>query len=57
MAAEKWLSSEAADVSDSELFQRDHMLLEMWPEARRRRCMSFLSAWSDAGSKEWAGPT
>jgi hypothetical protein len=41
MAAEKWLSSEAADVSDSELFQRDHMLLEMWPEARRRRCMSF----------------
>jgi hypothetical protein len=36
MAAEKWPSSEVADVSESELFQRDQMLLEMWPEACRR---------------------
>ncbi|HET9688318.1 MAG TPA: PilZ domain-containing protein [Pseudolabrys sp.] len=36
MAAEKWPDSEAADVSDIELFQRDKMLLEMWPEACRR---------------------
>jgi len=36
MAAEKWPSSEVADVSESELFQRDRMLLEMWPEACRR---------------------
>jgi hypothetical protein len=36
MAAEKWPSSEPADVSESELFQRDQMLLEMWPEACRR---------------------
>ena len=35
MAEEKWPSSEA-DVSESELFQRDQMLLEMWPEACRR---------------------
>jgi hypothetical protein len=36
MAAEKWPDSEAADVSEIELFQRDKMLLEMWPEACRR---------------------
>src|SRR5262245_18855592 len=35
MAEEKWPSSQA-DVSESELFQRDQMLLEMWPEACRR---------------------
>jgi hypothetical protein len=36
MAADKWSGSETADVSESELFQRDQMLLEMWPEACRR---------------------
>jgi hypothetical protein len=36
MAAEKWPGSETAGVSEIELFQRDKMLLEMWPEACRR---------------------
>ena len=36
MAAEKWPGSERADISEIELFQRDRMLLEMWPEACRR---------------------
>jgi hypothetical protein len=35
MAAEKWPGSETAGVSEIELFQRDRMLLEMWPEAFR----------------------
>jgi hypothetical protein len=36
MAAEKWPGSETADVSEIDLFLRDQMLLEMWPEACRR---------------------
>jgi PilZ domain len=36
MAAETWPISELGDVSEAELFQRDHALLEMWPEACRR---------------------
>jgi hypothetical protein len=36
MAAEEWPSSEAGEVSPSELFRRDQALLKMWPEACRR---------------------
>ena len=37
MAADQWpSSSEAGEVSQSELFRRDQALLEMWPEACRR---------------------
>ena len=36
MAADQWPSSEADEVSQSELFRRDKALLEMWPEACRR---------------------
>jgi hypothetical protein len=36
MAADQWPSSEAGEVSQSELFRRDQALLEMWPEACRR---------------------
>jgi hypothetical protein len=36
MAGEKWPSSEPGDVSEDKLFQRDQVLLEMWPEACRR---------------------
>ena len=36
MAAETWPISELGDVSETELFQRDQALLEMWPEACRR---------------------
>ena len=36
MAADQWPSSEAGEVSQSELFRRDQALLKMWPEACRR---------------------
>jgi PilZ domain len=36
MSAEKWPSSESDDISETELFYRDQILLEMWPEACRR---------------------
>ena len=36
MAEEQWPSSEAGEVSQSELFRRDQALLKMWPEACRR---------------------
>jgi hypothetical protein len=36
LTSEKWLDSKSADISESELFRRDQMLLEMWPEACRR---------------------
>ena len=36
IAAEKWPSSESDDISEAELFCRDQILLEMWPEACRR---------------------
>ena len=36
MAADQWPSSEAGEVSQTELFRRDQALLEMWPEACRR---------------------
>jgi hypothetical protein len=36
IAAEKWPSSESDDISETELFCRDQILLEMWPEACRR---------------------
>ena len=36
MAACQWPSSQAGEVSESELFRRDQVLLEMWPEACRR---------------------
>jgi hypothetical protein len=36
MAAERWPHSESRHVSQSELFGKDHSLLEMWPEACRR---------------------
>jgi hypothetical protein len=36
MAADQWPSSEPGEVSQSELFRRDQVLLEMWPEACRR---------------------
>jgi hypothetical protein len=45
MAADHWPSSEAGEVSQSELFRRDQTLLKMWPEACRR-----------AGVKERAFP-
>ena len=36
METERWPYSETLEVSQSELFRRDHSLLEMWPEACRR---------------------
>jgi hypothetical protein len=36
MAADQWPSSEPGEVSQSELFRRDQVLLQMWPEACRR---------------------
>ena len=36
MAAYQWPSSQVGEVSESELFRRDQVLLEMWPEACRR---------------------
>ena len=36
MAAEKWPLADSDDIPESELFQRDRALLEMWPEACRR---------------------
>ena len=36
MAADQWPSSEVGEVSQSELFRRDQVLLNMWPEACRR---------------------
>lgn len=36
MEAERWPQSETQQVSQSDLFRRDHSLLEMWPEACRR---------------------
>ena len=36
MAACQWPSSQFGEVSESELFRRDQVLLEMWPEACRR---------------------
>jgi hypothetical protein len=36
MAADRRPRSEADQVCQSELFQEDHFLLEMWPEACRR---------------------
>jgi hypothetical protein len=36
MAAERWPRSDADQVSQRELFRKDHALLEMWPEACRR---------------------
>ena len=36
METERWPHSETHEVSQSELFGRDHSLLEMWPEACRR---------------------
>ena len=36
MADERWPYSDAGQVSKSDLFRRDHLLLEMWPEACRR---------------------
>jgi hypothetical protein len=36
MAADKWPSSAAGQVSHRELFRRNKLLLEMWPEACRR---------------------
>ena len=36
MAAEQWPTSEAGEVSQCELFHRDQILLDMWPEACRR---------------------
>lgn len=36
MAAEQWPTSEAGEVSQCELFHRDQILLNMWPEACRR---------------------
>jgi hypothetical protein len=36
METERWPHSANREVSQSELFRRDHSLLEMWPEACRR---------------------
>jgi PilZ domain len=36
MASEKWPSSEGNNISETELFRRDQVLLKMWPEACRR---------------------
>jgi hypothetical protein len=36
IAAEKWPSSEDANVPESEMLARDQVLLDMWPEACRR---------------------
>ena len=36
MADERWPYPETGQVSKSDLFRRDHLLLEMWPEACRR---------------------
>jgi hypothetical protein len=36
MEAEQWPTSEAGELSQSELFRRDQILLNMWPEACRR---------------------
>ena len=36
MADERWPYPETGQISKSDLFQRDHLLLEMWPEACRR---------------------
>jgi hypothetical protein len=36
MAADKWPSSASGQVSHRELFRRNKLLLEMWPEACRR---------------------
>jgi hypothetical protein len=36
IADEKWPGSESDDISETELFCRDQILLEMWPEACRR---------------------
>ena len=36
MAAEQWPLSHTGEVSQSDLFERDQTLIEMWPEACRR---------------------
>jgi hypothetical protein len=36
MASERWPDSEVDQLSQSDLFDQDHTLLEMWPEACRR---------------------
>ena len=36
MAAERWPTSDAGEVSQCELFHRDQILLNLWPEACRR---------------------
>ena len=36
METERWPLTEHYEVSQGELFRRDHSLLEMWPEACRR---------------------
>jgi len=36
MADERWPRSESGQVSQRDLIRRDHLLLEMWPEACRR---------------------
>ncbi len=36
MAAAQWSHPETGEVSESDLFRRDQILLEMWPEACRR---------------------
>jgi hypothetical protein len=36
MASERWPDFEVDQLSQSDLFDQDHTLLEMWPEACRR---------------------
>jgi hypothetical protein len=36
MASERWPDSEVDQLSQSDLFNQDYSLLEMWPEACRR---------------------
>ena len=61
MAACQWPSSEAGEVSESELFRRDQALLKMWPEACRRVGLeerefppAVIKRWQQVMGRGWA---